>query len=676
MKLSNMPYAIAIGLFVMARPPLVNAQGTPADYERAERISQWTQNKVFRTAVVPHWNATGDRFWYRVDRADGEREFVAVDALKGTRQLAFDHAKLADTLGKFRKVEMPAKKLPVDQLMIDPAGAFVRFNAFGKRYECKLPSYEIREIGMEVPATSLPALRGMRSSQRTGEPAGIRFVNQRKEAVDLYWIDPDGERKPYGTIAAGQESQIQTFAGHVWLLTDVKKKPIAVFEAAEGGGQAIVTADMVFRDKEPVKNRPSGNLSPDGKWTAQCKDYNLVLRETATGKESVLTKEGTGNDGYSGGVFWSPDSSRLIALRTSRVDERKVQMVESSPRDQLQPKLHTITYVKPGDALPIAKPHLFDVAKFVEIPVSDDLFKNPWSTGHFHWDREGREFSFLFNQRGHQTLRIVGIDGQTGKTRSIVDETSKTFVDYSGKFFLQEIDETGEIIWMSERDGWNHLYLIDRKTGMPKNPITKGDWVVRGVERVDVEKRQIWFRAGGIHAGQDPYHVHFARVNFDGTGLVVLTKGDGSHTIRLSPDGRYLIDSYSRVDLPSVTELRRTEDGGLVCALETGDASALQKAGWQMPERFVAKGRDGKTDIFGVIYRPTNFDPSKKYPVIEAIYAGPHSSFVPKDFRSFYRTQSLAELGFIVVQIDGMGTAHRSKAAGKIYLDFTECVRR
>jgi len=251
---------------------------------------------------------------------------------------------------------------------------------------------------------------------------------------------------------------------------------------------------------------------------------------------------------------------------------------------------------------------------------------------------------------------------ESGVVKPIINEESKTFIDYSGKMFRQDIEATGEIVWMSERDGWNHLYLIDGKTGTVKNPITRGEWVVRGVDRVDPEKRQVWFRAGGIHPEQDPYYIHYARVDFDGTGLTLLTKGDGTHSISYSPDGRFYLDSYSRVDMPPVTELRRTADGALVCEVERADWDALLQMGWQIPERFVAKGRDGKTDIYGVIFRPTTFDPQKKYPVIENIYAGPQGSFTPKAFRPFFGHQELAELGFIVVQMDGMGTSHRSKA--------------
>ena len=185
---------------------------------------------------------------------------------------------------------------------------------------------------------------------------------------------------------------------------------------------------------------------------------------------------------------------------------------------------------------------------------------------------------------------------------------------------------------------------------------------MRKVDRVDTAKRQIWFQAGGIYPEQDPYYVHYCRINFDGTGLVKLTDGDGTHSIEYSPDREFFVDTYSRVDLPPVNELRRVSDGSLVCPLEKSDASELEATGWQRPEHFVAKGRDGKTDIYGVIYRPTTFDPNKKYPVIEKIYAGPHGSLRAEEFSPCHGAQAVAELGFIVVQIDGMGTSHRSKA--------------
>jgi dipeptidyl aminopeptidase/acylaminoacyl peptidase len=188
------------------------------------------------------------------------------------------------------------------------------------------------------------------------------------------------------------------------------------------------------------------------------------------------------------------------------------------------------------------------------------------------------------------------------------------------------------------------------------------DWVVKGVEAVDAMSRRIWFRAVGVHSGQDPYHVHFGRVDFDGKNLVWLTTDDGTHEVQWSPDRKYYVDSWSRVDAEPAAVLRRSSDGAAITSLAVADITKLEAAGWKAPERFTAKGRDGKTDIWGIIHRPTNFDPKKKYPVIEYIYAGPHDHHVPKAFTPYSRRQELVELGFIMVQIDGMGTNWRSKA--------------
>ena len=504
-----------------------------------------------------------------------------------------------------------------------------------------------------------------KASRRTGPETTITFINRSKADADIFWLDADGERKPYGTVQAGKERQQHTFAGHVWLVTDRQGKVLAAFEATEEPGTAVIGAAPEARPmrkgKRPSTGRPREADSPDGQWRAFFKDQNLYVRDLKKGEEFALSTDGTAEDEYSGRIWWSPDSKRIAVLRTKKGDDRKVYYVESSPKDQLQPKLHSYNYLKPGDRIAIAKPQLFDVPGRKQIPVSDELLPNPWSITGLRWEPDSKRFTFLYNQRGHQVLRVVAVDAATGKAQPIIDEQSRTFIDYSGKQFSHYLDKTREILWMSERDGWNHLYLYDAASGRVKNQITKGPWVVRGVDRVDDEKRQVWFRAGGVRPGQEPYYVHYCRVNFDGSGLVLLTEGDGTHSIEYSPDRRFFLDTWSRVDLAPVIELRRAEDGKLVCELERADWSELLKTGWQAPERFAAKGRDGTTDIYGVIFRPTNFDPKKKYPIIEEIYAGPQGSFVPKPFRPLHSPQAMAELGFILVKIDGMGTSNRSK---------------
>ncbi|MFO0950659.1 MAG: prolyl oligopeptidase family serine peptidase [Isosphaeraceae bacterium] len=274
----------------------------------------------------------------------------------------------------------------------------------------------------------------------------------------------------------------------------------------------------------------------------------------------------------------------------------------------------------------------------------------------------GKGFTYEKTDRGHQRFRVVEVDARTEAVRYVIDERSNTFVNTYTDPYLEYLGRSDEILFKSERDGWAHLYLIDEKTGEVKAQVTRGEWVVRGVDRVDETKRQVWFRASGRNPGEDPYHVHHYRVNLDGTDLIELTEGDGDHTVQYSPGRKYLIDTWSRVDMPPAHAVRRASDGKLVCELERADVSALEAAGWRAPEVFHAKGRDGKTDIWGIVHRPSKLDPDRSYPVIEEIYAGPHGAHVPKRFSAMHRASALAELGFVVVQIDGMGTAHRSKA--------------
>jgi dipeptidyl aminopeptidase/acylaminoacyl peptidase len=348
-----------------------------------------------------------------------------------------------------------------------------------------------------------------------------------------------------------------------------------------------------------------------------------------------------------------------------------VNYVQSSPTDQLQPKLDSRYYQKPGDVVDLDQPVLVDVAAGRAVLIDNTLFPNPYSNGRIEWRKDSRAFTFEYNQRGHQLYRVVEIDAASGKARPMIEETSRTFIDYrrpsaglsgSSRTYRYDVADGKDVIWMSERDGWSHLYLYDGATGRVKNQITKGGWRVHFVDRVDEEARQIWFTANGMDAGKDPYFLHSFRINFDGTGLTRFTTADAQHAVTWSPKRDYYVDSYSRVDQPPVSELHRTSDGSLVMELERADITALTATGWKPPEVLVAKGRDGTTDIWGVIVRPTNVDPTKKYPVIENIYAGPQGSFVPKTFSNQLGMQTLAELGFIVVQMDGMGTANRSKA--------------
>jgi len=375
-------------------------------------------------------------------------------------------------------------------------------------------------------------------------------------------------------------------------------------------------------------------------------NYNVAVREMGSDDFTMLSFEGSEGNTYTNrSIVWSPDSKKIAVFRVVPGYAREVHLVESSPDDQVQPKHSTMLYAKPGDVLDKEIPVILDVASGRQVIVDDALFPNAYTlsdASRLQWREDSRHMVFEYNQRGHQVYRVIEVDAETGATRAVISEEAETFVDYSNKIFRRDIDDGREIIWMSERDGWNHLYLYDGTTGQVKNQITRGNWVVRGVDSVDVANRQIWFRASGMNRNQDPYFIHYYRINFDGTGLVTYTRADGSHTVTYSPDRQFYVDQWSRVDLPPVAELRRTADQSLVMELERADASALLATGWTFPEVVVAKGRDGVTDIWGIIIRPTNFDPNRKYPVIESIYAGPHGSFAPKTFSTQGSRQAMA----------------------------------
>jgi dipeptidyl-peptidase 4 len=607
-------------LLLLALTAVAGAQGTRADYERATTLDRKTAGKVFRAKVAPHWLNEGNSFWYRVETGPGTSEHVFVDATKGERIAGLDAAGLATLLTE--------------------------------------------RLGKPVDPKALPGEAKATAPAESQEETEITFINETREPVKLWWVPGGGgNRKEYGSVAPGEKHRQHTFVGHVWRVETAAGVELARFT---GRGEPFDAVIRIPTSSTPVperrREREREREQPKGEWSAFIRESNIWLRHRESREEIQLTRDGSTEDAYREPLLFSPDGSRLLARQVKAAQEHKVYVVESSPKDQLQPRLQSYEYLKPGDRIALKRPRLFDVAARQPIAIGDALFSNPWDISDLRWAPDNSRFTFLYNERGHQVQRIISVDARTGEARAIVEEKSPTFIDYSQKTWSQWLDATGELLWMSERDGWNHLWLYDAAGGAVKTQVTRGEWVVRGVERVDVEARRAWLRVMGVNPGEDPYHVHLARVNLDGTGFKVLTEGDGTHRWEWAPNRRFFIDTWSRVDHPPVSELRSAEDGKLVCSLERGDASALLATGWMMPERFTTKGRDGKTGIYGLIVRPTNFDPAKKYPVIEKIYAGPHDFFVPKEWGRQSQPRALAELGFIVVQIDGMGTNWRSRA--------------
>ena len=516
--------------------------------------------------------------------------------------------------------------------------------------------------------------------------------------------------------------------------------------------------------------------SPDGKWEAWVEGYNLIVHEVGRpySEKHQLTQDGTVGHYYSNRILWSPDSRKLFVCKRKAVEKRFAYYVESSPQDQLQPILHKQEYAKPGDELPQYTPYIFNLSltptptgegsatpqspetrnseprnfslSSLHSPLSS--LANQYSLDWFQWTPDSRYVTMEYNQRGHKLYQLLAMSAETGELTSLIEERSDKFVNYN-RLWRRWLSD-GRLLWVSERDNWNHLYLYGPKAskkskkkaskgslspspfgegwgGAPFDgwggfQVTRGAWCVRDILHVDEANEVIYFTASGVHPDEDPYNIHYFTVRFDGSDFQELTPEAGNHRAQFSFDRQYLVDTYSAPDKAPVTTLRSVEvqvshaaaqknnslstlhsplsshhnslsslhsplsthhnslstlhsplsthhnslsslHSPLSTLIESSDISKLQDLGWQAPEVFVAPGRDGVTPMWGIIQRPTNFDPSKKYPVIEYIYAGPGDAYTPKSFQPFnWNMTPLADLGFIVVQLDGMGTSWRGKA--------------
>ena len=554
---------------------------------------------VIDGTVTANWQGQTSRMWYR-KTAGESKEFILLDAERLTRGPAFDHEKMAASLSKATGKTYTAKTLPFDEFRMAASGAF-EVDAEGTSWSCDLAAARCTSLGPARPRT------------------------------------------------------------------------------AAGGGR---------RGADREEPRDPGR-SPDGVYVAFVRDHNLWIRTLISGQEFQLTSDGMELQPYATGwknlgdfvreatgaagsvpptqagpmVSWSPDSTKIATFRLDMRSAPPAYALQVSPATRFLPIVYEYAYAYPSaPVLPTATPLILDVktGKRVDVAAPQQILYGGGMNA--SWFKNSREIYFRQEERGFSRIQLLAADAATGKIRVIIDEKPDDYVEAS-KFQTRFVNNETEVVMTSERDGWNHIYLHDAATGAVKNRITSGEWAVRSMDRLDEKSRIVYFSAGGKEPGEDPYLRHLYRVNFDGSGLKLLTPENADHQVSFSPDGRYFVDVYSRVDLPPVSVLRRAEDGSILRELEKTDVSKLIASGWKQPERFKAKGRDGKTDVYGVLWRPTNFDPAKKYAVIEQIYAGPHSFFAPATFAAYRNAcQVFAELGFLCVMVDGMGTDGRSHA--------------
>jgi dipeptidyl-peptidase-4 len=543
-----------------------------------------------------------------------------------------------------------------------------------------------------APLVSLPATRP------TWLPEGRFWYRRTTPAGTEFWlVDPArGTRErafDQGRLAAALATATRSAA-------DSLRLPFTTTELSADGktltgtvSQRRYTCDLAaYRCVEAAGRGAGPNeiVSPDGRKAAFVRDFNLWVRDLESGRETQLTTDGIRDFGYATNnagwvrserpvLLWSPDSRRIATFQQDGRGVGEMYLVRTQVG---HPTLDRWKYPLVGDsAIFMLHRVIVDLGgttpRVVRLRVPPDpqrstLCDHIVCGGEWvdvEWAPEGDRLAFVSSSRDHREARLRVADAATGEVREVLEERVPAFFESgTGRVSWRVLPASNEVIWFSQRDDWGHLYLYDLRTGALKNRITSGAGNVLQVLKVDPRSRTIWFTGAGREAGRDPYLRHLYRVGFDGSGLRLLTPEDADHDVSLSPDGRFIVDSYSRVDVPPVTVLRDM-DGRVMQTLERGDVSRLAAAGWTPPVPFTVKARDGRTDLYGLMYRPTAFDSTRKYPIINHIYPGPQTGSVGTRSFSAARgdARALAELGFIVVQIDAMGTPMRSKSFHAAY---------
>ena len=488
-----------------------------------------------------HWSNDGNQGWFQQPDPSGKLQFHFIDVENGFSQIVMEQSWFEQQSGKSTVTDIYSTQQP-DVFLIQSGKDLYQI-------DCKKKTSELLKselIQQHRPRLFLPPKSGPR-----GESTFITMINQTDQNVETFWVSEVGKERPYEVLKPGQQIKQQTYVGHIWYLKR-NGKPIGCFTARPNDYIVFDEAfldNVQFNSLPRAKNsRPIANAfnrqnprSPDRNWEVQVRDHNLWIESKGEDPtESQLTRNGTEENTFrnigSGtrwltsssripnpcDVRWSPNSRRFVAYQTPVAPENRVYYIESKPKNQLQPQLRSYRYPKPGATLLSPRLKLFSVDSKTEIPVSNELFDNPFWTRFLGWSQSGDRFWILYNARGHQQLRLLEIDANDGSVKTLIEETSQTFIHYSdsGKSTFRDLPNN-EILWASERSGWNHLYRFDRTKGTLINAVTSGEWNVKRIQKIDMEQESIWFYAVGIYPDQDPYHEHFCRVNFDGSDLNV-----------------------------------------------------------------------------------------------------------------------------------------------------------
>jgi dipeptidyl-peptidase 4 len=616
-------FAVLAVSFFPAGSALAAESIDAARYDRASRFFPDNRDQlVLNAAFVPHWRTGGsERFTYRKELGDGRAEFVEVMAATGRRRPAFDHAVVAAGLSKVESNAIESARLPfADYEETSPDG--ITFPMSGKTYTCSTRKPDCREV---------PANQG----------------------------DPLAVPSPDGQWLAFLED------GNLWLRSADGKKRFALTTDAERHHSYAGTLEST----------------------------RGVMMTGAAGR-ALAVKDGKPIDGPPGPpappvVLWSPDSRYLLSHRLDERELREITLVQSTPTDgSSRPLASTWRYAMPNDpAVAMAQPWVFDVAsrtgRAVALPALPTTFLTPVEARDAWWSADSKAVYLIARSRYAKTMSLQLIDAATGQARELIAEAGKTFVESAdlGQRPMVHVLKNGDMLWFSERDGYGHLYLYDGVTGKLKRALTQGPWTVRSLLRVDEEAGAV-FVAATREPGPDidPYYRNLYRIRLADGAVTRLTPEEADHSVVVledsiidrpgssfgfAPSGRYFLDTYTRADLPSKTVLRRA-DGRLVAEVEQADISRLSASGFTLPERFSALAADGKTPLYGIIFRPSDFDSAKRYPVIDNPYPGPQSRRTSPDLLqevfSFNTAQAAAELGFIVIAMDGRGSQGRTKA--------------